>query len=83
MIPLTSIEAARQALAVFDEAEAECVRLARPDDHGSGERTARLAMMAAWEVARARALDALEAACGTREVEVVRAALDEASTGRL
>ena len=35
---------ARLALAL-----AEIERLSRPDDHGSGERTARLAGLAAWE----------------------------------
>lgn len=70
------IEAVRAALAAFHQAEAECVRLARPDDHGSGERTARLAALAAWEAARTRALDALEAACGTRDPVEARAGLD-------
>ena len=70
------IEAARAALAAFDRAEAECVRLAQPDDHGSGERTARLAALGAWEAARARALDALEAAGGTRDPDVARAGVD-------
>ena len=70
------VEAARAALAAFDRAEAECVRLAQPDDHGSGERTARLATLAAWEAARTRALDALEAACGMRDPVEARAGLD-------
>ncbi|MBM4410819.1 MAG: hypothetical protein FJ037_05795 [Chloroflexi bacterium] len=69
------IEAARAALAAFDRAEAECARFERPDDHGSGERTARLAALGAWEVARERALDALEAACGTRDPAEARAGL--------
>ncbi len=70
------IEAVRAALAAFDQAEAECARLARPDDHGSGERTARLAALGAWEAARERALDALEAACGTRDPAEAGAGLD-------
>lgn len=70
------IEAARAALAAFDRAEAECVRLTRPDDHGSGERTARLAALGAWEAARERALDALEVACGTRDPAEARTGLD-------
>ncbi len=70
------IEAARAALGAFDRAEAECLRLARPDDHGSGERTARLAALGAWEAARERALDALEVACGTRDPAEARAGFD-------
>lgn len=70
-------EALRAALAAFDRAEAECARLRQPDDHGSGERTARLATLAAWEAARERALDLLEASCGKRDPAAARAALDE------
>jgi hypothetical protein len=33
---------------------AEVARLSVPDDHGSGERTARLAGLAAWEAETAR-----------------------------
>lgn len=70
------VEAICAALAAFDRAEAECARLRQPDDHGSGERTARLATLAAWEAARERALDALEASCGKRDPAEARAAFD-------
>ncbi len=70
------IEAVRAALAAFDRAEAECARLRLPDDHGSGERTARLAMLAAWGAARERALDDLETSYGMRDPVGARAALD-------
>ncbi len=70
------IEAIRAALDAYDRADAECVRLAQPDDHGSGERTARLAGLAAWEAARVRALDALELAAGTRDLAVARALIE-------
>lgn len=70
------IEAIRAALDAYDCADAECVRLAQPDDHGSGERTARLAGLAAWEAARVRALDALELAAGTRDLAVARALIE-------
>lgn len=69
------LDAVRAALAAYDQAEAECTRLALPDDHGSGERTARLSSLSAWEAARNRALDALEAASGTRDPAAARAAL--------
>ncbi|RJQ09658.1 MAG: hypothetical protein C4558_05940 [Dehalococcoidia bacterium] len=75
------IEAIRAALVAFDQTDAECVRLTRPDDHGSGERTARLAVLGAWEAARERALDALEAACGTRDPAEARAGLDRWQAG--
>ncbi len=70
------IEAIRAALDAYDRADAECARLAHPDDHGSGERTARLAGLAAWEAARVRALDALEVAAGTRDLAVARALIE-------
>ncbi len=69
-------EAIRAALTAFDRAEAECAHLRQPDDHGSGERTARLATLAAWEAARERALDDLEASCGKRDPAEARSALD-------
>jgi formylglycine-generating enzyme required for sulfatase activity len=69
------IKAIRAALTAFDHAEAECARLRQPDDHGSGERTARLATLAAWEAARERALDDLEASWGKRDPAEARAAL--------
>jgi hypothetical protein len=70
------IETLRVAVDAYDRADAECVRLAAPDDHGSGERTARLAGLAAWEAARLRALDAIEVAAGTRDVAAVRALIE-------
>ncbi|MCB9490834.1 MAG: hypothetical protein H6674_02055 [Dehalococcoidia bacterium] len=51
---------ARLALAL-----AEIERLSQPDDHGSGERTARLAGLASWEA----------------EAERLRALLDELAEG--
>ncbi len=70
------LDAVRAALLAYDAANAECGRLAQPDDHGSGERTARLAALAAWEAARGRALDALDTACSTRDPAEARAFLD-------
>lgn len=39
------------AKARYRRALDEVARLSRVDDHGSGERTARLAMLGSWEVA--------------------------------
>lgn len=40
-----------EAKARYQRALEEVARLNRVDDHGSGERTARLAMLGSWEVA--------------------------------
>lgn len=50
-------------LARYREALAEIARLSQPDDLGAGERTARLAGLAAWQ-AEADRLHALLAAGG-------------------
>ena len=64
--------ALRAAIEAYRQADAECVRLTTPDDHGSGERTARLSALSAWEAARGRALDAVEAIAGTRDLDLAR-----------
>lgn len=61
-----------------DEASAQLARLTVADDHGSGERTARLGNLAAWQAERERLLDALAAVAGTRDVEAARAGHDQA-----
>ena len=71
------IDGLRVALEAYGHAEAECARLTQPDDHGSGERTARLAALGAWEAARMRALEVIEAAAGTRDLDAARALLGE------
>ena len=77
MISPQDVETLRVAIDAYDRADAECVRLARPDDHGSGERTARLAGLAAWEAARVRALSAIEGAAGTRDLAAARALIED------
>lgn len=77
MTAARDIDALRVAIEAYERAEAECARLTQPDDYGSGERTARLAALGAWETARARALDAVEAAAGTYDLEAARALLIE------
>ena len=76
MISPQDIETLRVAVDAYDRADAECVRLSQPDDHGSGERTARLAGLAAWEAVRVRALDAVEVAAGTRDLAAARALIE-------
>jgi hypothetical protein len=44
-------DALAEAKARYRRALDEVARLNRVDDHGSGERTARLAMLGSWEVA--------------------------------
>jgi hypothetical protein len=44
-------EALDEARARYQHAATEVARLSRADDHGSGERTARLASLGAWETA--------------------------------
>lgn len=46
----------------YREALAEIARLSQPDDLGAGERTARLAGLAAWQVEAERLRALLEAA---------------------
>ncbi len=75
MTALDDLGTLRRAIEQFERADAECARLAQPDDHGSGERTARLAALGAWEAARLRALDVLEVATGSRDVDWARALL--------
>lgn len=66
------LPALRAAIEAYQQADAECARLTTPDDHGSGERTARMSALSAWEAARARALDAIEGIAGTRDLGVAR-----------
>lgn len=66
------LPALRAAIEAYRQADAECARLTTPDDHGSGERTARLSALSAWEVAKGRALDAIEAIADTRDLGTAR-----------
>lgn len=66
------LSALRAAIEAYGQADGECARLRTPDDHGSGERTARLSALSAWEAARDRALDAIEAIAGTRDLDRAR-----------
>lgn len=54
-------EARRALIAEIDHAAAEIARLSHPDDRGSGERTARLASLGAWEMRHATLLARLAA----------------------
>lgn len=68
-------EALRALIEDYDRATVEVARLSRPDDLGSGERTARLSSLGAWEFRQSRILDQLEALTGTRDIEAVRVRL--------
>jgi len=50
----------------YRRARDEVARLSQPDDHGSGERTARLAALGAWELALDAARREVEALTGRR-----------------
>lgn len=69
------IDALRALLDDYDRAAAEVVRLSRPDDLGSGERTARMSTLGAWEIQRAKCLDRIVALTGDTDVEHARALL--------
>lgn len=62
--PASRSAAAEAARLRYLAARREVERLAAPDDHGSGERTARLANLAAWEVEVASALETWRALTG-------------------
>ena len=72
----------------YDRATAEIARLSLPDDLGSGERTARLSSLGAWEAQQARILDRIAVLVGEAHRDVRGApdldhlrALVEASAG--
>jgi hypothetical protein len=73
--PATGIEALRALIEEHDRAAAEIARLSRPDDLGSGERTARLSSLGAWEFQQARVLQRIAALTGDEEIEAARARL--------
>ena len=56
--------ALRGLLGDYDRAAAEVTRLSRPDDLGSGERTARLSSLGAWEMQQARIVERIAALAG-------------------
>ncbi len=69
------IDALRALLDDYDRAAAEVVRLSRPDDLGSGERTARMSTLGAWEIQQAKCLERIAALTGDTDVEHARALL--------
>lgn len=73
--PATGVEALRALIEEHDRAAAEIARLSRPDDLGSGERTARLSSLGAWEFQRTRVLERIAALTGDEEIEAARARL--------
>lgn len=80
MTPLAPQDAAalRTLVEEFDRAAAEIERLSRPDDLGSGERTARMSSLGAWEFQQTRVLERIEALTGDRDIEAARAHLQSA-----
>ena len=71
------LEALRALLQDYDRAAAEVACLSRPDDRGSGERTARLSSLGAWEFQLAKVEERLVALTGDRDVEAARARLGQ------
>ncbi|MGE3855881.1 MAG: hypothetical protein AB7G21_02850 [Dehalococcoidia bacterium] len=71
------IDALRGLIEDYDRAAAEVARLSRPDDLGSGERTARLSSLGAWEFQQSRILDHIEALTGMRDIEAARVRLTQ------
>ena len=62
-------------LAEHDHATSEVARLSEADDRGSGERTARLASLGAWETEVARLVAQIAASTRGRDVQAARALL--------
>ncbi|MEI7924755.1 MAG: hypothetical protein WCI61_00995 [Chloroflexota bacterium] len=77
MTPLAPEDAAALRTLVEDyvRAAAEVERLSKPDDLGSGERTARLSSLGAWEFQQTRILERIEALTGDTDIEAARARL--------
>jgi len=74
-----ALRALRALIEDYDRAGAEVSRLSLPDDRGSGERTARLASLGAWEMRRSSLSSRILALSGALDVEAARALLrDEA-----
>lgn len=69
------LDALRTLLDDYDRAAAEMARLSRPDDLGSGERTARMSTLGAWEIQQAKCLDQIAALTGDADFEHARALL--------
>ena len=69
------LDALRALLDDYDRAAAEVARLSRPDDLGSGERTARMSTLGAWEIQQMKCLDQIAALTGDADVEHARALL--------
>lgn len=69
------LDVLRALLDDYDRATAEVTRLSRPDDLGSGERTARMSTLGAWEIQQAKSLDRIVALTGNTDVERARALL--------
>lgn len=74
------LDALRVLLDDHAHAAAEVARLSHPDDRGSGERTARLASLGAWEMRQASLVAQIEAITG-RDVRASQALLDDAAGG--
>lgn len=69
------LDALRVFLDDYDRAAAEVARLSRPDDLGSGERTARMSTLGAWEIQQAKCLERIASLTGDSDVEHARALL--------
>ena len=77
--------AVRALLDEYDRAAAEVARLSLSDDLGSGERTARLSSLSAWEIQRERIADRIaaltgDAVRGASDIDRLRALVDSAGT---
>jgi hypothetical protein len=69
------LDALRTLVGDYDHAAEEVARLSRPDDLGSGERTARMSSLSAWEFRQSRLLEQMAALTGDEDVEAARARL--------
>ena len=65
----------RALIEEHDHAATEFARLSEADDRGSGERTARLSSLGAWETEVARLVAQIAALSGGRDVEAARGLL--------
>ena len=70
-----ALDALRALIEDYDRAAAEVARLSRPDDLGSGERTARLSSLGAWEFQQSRLIERIGALTGGGDLEAARALL--------